>query len=143
MIQGGDFTNGDGTGGHAGAWYGYCNGQERASSSECAPSAWTIPDEANNGYKHTPGALSMAKTSSPNTGGSQFFIVPTGSNPSHLDGVHTVFGMVTDGIEAITEISEVETGQGDKPVRDVTLVSVEITDDGMSEGGFSLSGLFS
>ena len=143
MIQGGDFTNGDGTGGHAGAWYGYCNGQERSSSSECAPSAWTIPDEADNGRIHTPGALSMAKTSAANTGGSQFFIVPSGSTPSHLDGVHTVFGMVTDGLDVITEISEVETGQGDKPVRDVTLVSVEITDDGINEEGFSLSGLFS
>ena len=47
----------------------------------------------------------MAKTSAANTGGSQFFIVPSDSTPSHLDGVHTVFGMVTDGLDIITEIS--------------------------------------
>ena len=98
-----------------------------ASSSGCAPSSWTIPDEADNGRIHTPGALSMAKTSAANTGGSQFFVVPSDSEPSHLDGVHTVFGMVTEGLDVITEISELETEPGDKPVRSVTLVSVEIT----------------
>ena len=72
-----------------------------------------------------------------------FFIVPSGSTPSHLDGVHTVFGKVTDGLDVITEISGVETDQSDRPLRDVTLVSVEITNDGINEEGFSLSGLFS
>ena len=48
--------------------------------------------------------------------------------------------MVTDGLDVITEISEVDTGQGDKPVRDVTLVSVEITDDGISNSRFNLFG---
>lgn len=137
MIQGGDFTNGDGTGGHAASWQGYCNGQQSASSSECAPTAYTIPDEANNGRTHTPGALSMAKTNAANTGGSQFFIVPSDSTPSHLDGVHTVFGMVTNGLDIITEISEVSTEAGDRPVRDVTLVSVEVTDDGIKNSRFN------
>ncbi len=124
MIQGGDFTNGDGTGGHAAKWFGYCNGQEAASSSTCAEKDWSIPDEASNGLKHTAGALSMAKTGNPNTGGSQFFIVPSDSNPSHLDGVHTVFGYVTDGLEHVDSISNSPTGDGDLPVNAVTLVSV-------------------
>jgi len=131
MIQGGDFTNGDGTGGHAAKWFGYCNGVVEASSTSCVKTSWTIPDEASNGLKHTAGALSMAKTGQPNTGGSQFFIVPSDSNPSHLDGEHTVFGYVTDGLEHIDSISEVPThGQNDngipadKPLNDVTLVSV-------------------
>ena len=41
----------------------------------------------------------MAKTSSPNTGGSQFFVVDNNSTPSHLDGVHTVFGSVYSGFQ--------------------------------------------
>ena len=124
MIQGGDFTNGDGTGGHAAKWYGYCNGVVEASSTSCVKTSWTIPDEASNGLKHTAGALSMAKTGNPNTGGSQFFIVPSDSNPSHLDGVHTVFGYVTDGLEHVDSISNSPTGDGDLPVNAVTLVSV-------------------
>ena len=36
----------------------------------------------------------MAKTSNPNTGGSQFFLIPEDSEPSHLNGVHTVFGEI-------------------------------------------------
>ena len=131
MIQGGDFTNGDGTGGHAAKWYGYCNGVVEASSTSCVKTSWTIPDEASNGLKHTAGALSMAKTANANTGGSQFFVVPSDSNPSHLDGKHTVFGYVTDGMEHIDSISEAPThGENtngispDKPLNDVTLVSV-------------------
>ena len=123
MIQGGDFTNGDGTGGHAAKWYGYCNGVVEASSTSCVKTSWTIPDEASNGLKHTAGALSMAKTANPNTGGSQFFIVPSDSNPSHLDGVHTIFGYVTDGMEHVDSISNIPTDK-DVPTNDVTLVSV-------------------
>ena len=121
MIQGGDFTNGDGTGGHAGAWYGYCNGVHQGNASECDINSWTIPDEANNGLNHTAGALSMAKTAAAHTGGSQFFIVPSDSNPSHLDGVHTVFGYVTEGLEYIDSISNVPTEQGDRPINNATI----------------------
>jgi len=129
MIQGGDFTRGDGTGGHAAKWYGYCDGEATESSSNCQKTSWTIPDEASNGLKHTAGALSMAKTANDNTGGSQFFIVPSDSNPSHLNGKHTIFGYVTDGMEHIDSISGVQTlsdgsPENDKPVNDVTLVSV-------------------
>ena len=123
MIQGGDFTNGDGTGGYAAKWFGYCNGVAQASSSMCAEDDWSIPDEASNGLKHTPGAISMAKTIE-DTGGSQFFIVPSDSNPSHLDGVHTVFGYVTEGLEHIDSISNIPTGAKDVPTNAVTLVSV-------------------
>ena len=45
----------------------------------------------------------------PHTGGSQFSDT-TDSNPSHLDGVHTVFGQITSGCEFVDQISEVETG---------------------------------
>ncbi len=135
MMQGGDFTNGDGTGGHAGKFFGYCNGQEAASSSECGKESYTIEDEADNGRVHSPYHLSMAKTSAPHTGGSQFFIVDpdavgadgTPGTP-HLDGVHTVFGQVTSGFEHIDVMSSIcDAGcEYDKPSNDITLVTVEV-----------------
>ena len=121
MIQGGDFQNNDGTGGYAAKWYGVCNGQFM-NGSDCSNSeSYNVPDEADNGLDHLSCTISMAKTSYPNTGGSQFFIIPEDSTPNWLDGVHTVFGTVTSGCEHITTISEVETGQGDRPVLPVVI----------------------
>jgi cyclophilin family peptidyl-prolyl cis-trans isomerase len=121
MIRGGDFENHDGTGGYAADWYGYCNGQSANNQSACNQSSWTIPDEADNGLPHNSCVISMAKTSNPNTGGSQFFIVPDDSNPSHLDGEHTVFGVITEGCEHVTTISEVTTGASDRPMPPVMI----------------------
>ena len=65
---------------------------------------YTIPDELKgNPRKHDVGALSMAHAG-PNTGGSQFFIVLSEQNTRHLNGVHTVFGKVTEGLDIITQI---------------------------------------
>jgi cyclophilin family peptidyl-prolyl cis-trans isomerase len=132
MLQGGDFTNSDGTGGHAVVWSGYCDGQIASSSSDCAETSWTLPDEADNGMVHEPYALSMAKTSSANTGGSQFFIVSPGSTPSHLDGVHTVFGKVIEGQDVVDKIDVVSTAgaQGSTPEYPVTLESATFGNDG-------------
>ena len=127
MVQGGDFEYGTGTGGYAHNWYGFCDGTQSESSDSCNQKSWTVGDEANNGLTHEPGALSMAKTSAANTGGSQFFIVPADSNPSHLDGVHTVFGKVSSGLSSVTDISEVETGSDDRPLYEVRLLSVSIS----------------
>ena len=127
MIQGGDFESGTGSGGYAYKWYGYCDGNAETSSAACAETSWTIGDEADNGLTHQPGALSMAKTSAPNTGGSQFFIVPSDSNPSHLDGVHTVFGQVSSGLDEVTAISDVDTGDNDRPIYEVRILKVTIS----------------
>ena len=65
---------------------------------------YTIPDElTGNKYKHEVGALSMAHAG-PNTGGSQFFIVLNEANTRHLNGVHTVFGKVTSGLDVVKQI---------------------------------------
>ena len=68
----------------------------------------------------------MAKTSNPNTGGSQFFLIPEDSSPNHLDGVHTVFGQIISGCENITSISEVPTGAMDQPIQNVTITSMHL-----------------
>ena len=126
MIQGGDFEFGSGTGGYAANWYGYCNGQY-ANEEDCSNVNWTLPDEANNGLTHNSGAISMAKFhNTANTGGSQFFIVPSDSNPSHLNGDYTVFGYVTSGLDQIDLISEVATDSNDRPIYDVIIINVSI-----------------
>ena len=125
MIQGGDFENQDGTGGYAAEFYGYCDGT--ASTNECdSETKFTVPDEANNGLVHNSCTISMAKTSAANTGGSQFFLIPEDSTPSHLDGQHTVFGEITYGCDDVTSMSQVATDSGDKPYSAVTLLSVDI-----------------
>jgi peptidyl-prolyl cis-trans isomerase A (cyclophilin A) len=68
----------------------------------------------------------MAKTSNPNTGGSQFYIVPNDSTPYWLDGVHTIFGQVIYGMEYVNAISEVPTDSGDSPIEEVRLTYVTI-----------------
>lgn len=65
---------------------------------------YTIKDELiGNPHKHERGALSMAHRG-PNTGGSQFFIVY--EPQPHLDGVHTVFGKVSDGMDVVDKIAQ-------------------------------------
>ena len=128
MIQGGDFENSDGTGGYAANWYGVCNTQDSQLDDCPDQSNWNVPDESNNGLEHLECAVSMAKTNQPNSGGSQFFIVPSDVTTPWLDGLHTVFGKVTDGCENITIISKVSTGSRDKPSSDVVITSIELSE---------------
>ena len=102
MIQGGDPT-GTGTGGPG----------------------YTFEDEIND-HKIVRGALAMANAG-PNTNGSQFFIVTTDAAP-WLDGKHTVFGQVVSGMDAVDSIEGTETGARDKPVDDVVIERVELSE---------------
>jgi peptidyl-prolyl cis-trans isomerase B (cyclophilin B) len=60
-------------------------------------------ETAGNPHKHEEGSLSMAHAGK-DTGGSQFFIVLSEQNTRHLNGVHTVFGKVTEGIEVVRKL---------------------------------------
>ncbi len=130
MIQGGD-PKGNGTGG---------------------TSIWDhlFEDEFSRGLFNLRGALSMAN-SGPNTNGSQFFIVQNKNMPKRyikqmepagypkeiihaykqggtpwLDGRHTVFGQVIDGMDVVDEIAKVKKDKVDKPLEDVVINTIDI-----------------
>jgi cyclophilin family peptidyl-prolyl cis-trans isomerase len=86
---------------------------------------YTFEDEINE-HKIVRGALAMANAG-PDTNGSQFFIVTAESAP-WLDGKHTVFGRVTDGMDAVQAIEAAPTGPGDRPTEPQVIERVELAD---------------
>ncbi len=84
---------------------------------------YTFEDEIND-HKIVRGTLAMANAG-PNTNGSQFFLVTADATP-WLDGKHTAFGQVVDGMDAVVAIEAVETGPGDRPVEPVGIERIEL-----------------
>lgn len=102
MIQGGD-PNGDGTGGPG----------------------YTIEGEADNGLLHDRGVIACAKKSGDTRmSGSQFYI--THAEAHHLDGEHTVFGKVIEGMNVVDAIAETQTDSNDRPLNTVRMNDVYI-----------------
>jgi cyclophilin family peptidyl-prolyl cis-trans isomerase len=85
---------------------------------------YTFEDEINE-HKVVRGALAMANAG-PDTNGSQFFIVTTDAAP-WLDGKHTVFGRVTDGMEVVDTIEKQPTDARDRPKEEARIEHVEVT----------------
>jgi cyclophilin family peptidyl-prolyl cis-trans isomerase len=83
-------------------------------------------DDEFNDHKIVRGALAMANAG-PNTNGSQFFIVTTDAAP-WLDGKHTVFGEVSDGMDVVDRIEGVPTMGADRPVEPISIASIELGD---------------
>ena len=86
---------------------------------------YQFEDEFND-HKVVKGALAMAN-SGPNTNGSQFFIVTAPATP-WLDGKHTVFGRVTDGMEAVDAIKAAPTGGNDRPLEPQVIEQIDLAD---------------
>ena len=111
MIQGGD-PDGVGTGG---------------------PGYSIVGEFSGNGYEandieHTKGVISMARSRTPDSAGSQFFIMS--ADAPHLDGQYAAFGEVTDGLDIVEALEKVATNGSDKPVEDVIIESVTVDTHG-------------
>ncbi len=111
MIQGG-CPQGTGTGGP-----GYCIKGE------------FLYNGVENTLKHKRGVLSMARSQSPNSAGSQFFLMHQDS--PHLNGQYAAFGKVIEGIEVVDQIAAAKTSMGDRPV--VPQVMKKVTVDTFGE----------
>jgi cyclophilin family peptidyl-prolyl cis-trans isomerase len=86
---------------------------------------YTFEDEINP-HKIVRGALAMANAG-PNTNGSQFFIVTTGAAP-WLDGKHTVFGQVSDGMDVVDKLEGVPTDGSDRPTEPIGIATIECSE---------------
>lgn len=106
MIQGGDPT---GTG---------CGGPGHTIKGEFAANGVKNP------LKHTRGVISMARSSSPNSAGSQFFIMHM--DAPHLDGSYAAFGKMTDGFETLDAIATTRTDYSDRPVEEQKIKTIVI-----------------
>ena len=131
MIQGGDFENDDGTGGHAGKYFGYCANAGFAESTTCENDMtnWVIPAEF--GETHSPGVIAAARSQSEDSAGSQFYLVDS-TGATELDGSYTAFGFAykgeidgsaTTGVAVIDAISQVGCGANQDTCNDSNKLS--------------------
>jgi peptidyl-prolyl cis-trans isomerase B (cyclophilin B) len=111
MIQGGDPT-GTGMGGP-----GYCIKGE------------FFMNGVDNKLKHKRGVLSMARSSNPNSAGSQFFLMH--QDAPHLDRQYAAFGKVTEGLEVIDAVASVKVDMNDRPLTEQKIASIRVDTRGV------------
>lgn len=108
MIQGGD-PLGDGSG-----------GADEKIKGEFADNG--VPND----IKHVRGVISMARSRNMNSASSQFFIMHM--DAPHLDGQYAAFGRVVEGMETVDEIAEAPTDYGDRPLKDIRMKRVYVSE---------------
>ena len=111
MIQGGDPT-GTGMGGP-----GYCIKGE------------FFMNGVDNKIKHKRGVLSMARSSNPNSAGSQFFLMH--QDAPHLDKQYAAFGKVTEGLEAVDAVASVKVDMNDRPLEEQKIQTIRVDTQGV------------
>lgn len=93
---------------------------------------YLLPPDTKRGYTHKRGAVSMPSSEIENAyklaSPYQFFIVQKSDGALHLDGDYTVFGEVISGMDVVDKIAEVETDDGEWPLKNVYIKKVEIID---------------
>ncbi len=77
-----------------------------------------------NDLKHEPGVLSMARSMSPDSAGSQFFIMH--KKAPHLDGAYAAFGKVTEGMDIVDKIADARTDYSDRPMKEQKIQSMTV-----------------
>ena len=77
-----------------------------------------------NSLNHTEGVLSMARAMSPNSAGSQFFIMH--KDAPHLDGAYAAFGKVIEGMENVNKIADVRTDYSDRPTKEQKIKAMTV-----------------
>jgi cyclophilin family peptidyl-prolyl cis-trans isomerase len=93
---------------------------------------YLLPPDTKRGFSHKRGAVSMPSSEIENAyklaSPYQFFIVQQQGGALHLDGEYTVFGEVISGMDVVDKIAEVETDEGDWPIKNVYIDKVRIID---------------
>ena len=102
-----------------------CQGGDPTGTGRGGP-GYKFADELPKPRQYEIGSVAMANAG-PNTNGSQFFIV-SGPSGVGLPPQYSLFGKVVKGLEVLDQMEKVKTGPGDKPVQDLTINSVEITE---------------
>ena len=110
MIQGGDPTTKD---------------PNRKSEWGMGGPGYTINAEFNS-RSHLRGIVSMARSTDPNSAGSQFFIMH--ANNTGLDHQYSVFGEVTEGLDVVDKIANLQRDQNDCPLENAKMVKVSVTE---------------
>lgn len=85
---------------------------------------WSVAAEFND-RQHVPGTLSMARSSDPDSAGSQFFICLTREQCQHLDGQYTAFGQVVEGLDIVEKLGAVETTRDGAPANPPALKGIK------------------
>jgi len=85
-----------------------------------------------NPLKHERGVISMARSAHPDSAGSQFFIMV--ANAPHLDGEYAAFGKVTEGMDEVDRIVEVERNFNDRPLKEIKMKKVNVDTFGIDYG---------